>query len=246
MAKRLSGRQASELIFADESNPEDSESSDEENWPSGIECQLESDGSDQQEEFDEGDDVDMEDSEAVESDDDDDDVLYSVADNPDVGHDTEEDRCAASDSFVSKSSLEKWSSSAATARQARAENVVKGKPGPTSFAKQRVSDENSVVDCFLVFFSPQMLDHIVECTNNEGRRVKQELWTLTSRKELKAFVGLLLLRGVYKASGESTEELWSADGRQDFPSTMANNRLVQCCFNNSILLLSSVTVTCPS
>jgi len=25
--------------------------------------------------------------------------------------------------------------------------------------------------------------------------------------ELKAFVGLLLLRGVYKASGESTEEL---------------------------------------
>jgi len=49
MAKRLSGRQALELIFADESNPEDSESSDEENWSSGSECQLESDGSDQQE-----------------------------------------------------------------------------------------------------------------------------------------------------------------------------------------------------
>ena len=25
---------------------------------------------------------------------------------------------------------------------------------------------------------------------------------------------------------ESTEELWSADGRQDFPSTMSFNRLV--------------------
>jgi len=31
-----------------------------------------------------------------------------------------------------------------------------------------------------------MFGHIVECTNNEGRRVKQELWTLTNRKELKA------------------------------------------------------------
>jgi len=75
-----------------------------------------------------------------------------------------------------------------------AQNVVKGKPGATSFGQQRVSDENSVVDYFLVFFSPQVLDHIVECTNNEGRRVKQELWTLTNRKELKAFLGLLLLR----------------------------------------------------
>ena len=167
MAKRLSGRQVLNLIFDDDSNPEDSESSDEENWSSGSECQVESDGSDQSEE---GDDVNMEDSEASESDND---VLYSLADrpNPDMGqflgHDTEEDRCAVSDSFISKSSLEKWSSCAPTARQGRARNVVKRKPGPTSFAKQRVSDENSVVDCFLVFFSPQMRDHIVECTNQQ-------------------------------------------------------------------------------
>ena len=90
MAKRLSGRQVLNLIFDDDSNPEDSESSDEENQSSGSECQVESDGSDQQEESEEGDDVDM------------------------------------------------------------------------------------------VFFSPQMWDHIVECTNNEGQRVKQELWTLTN------------------------------------------------------------------
>jgi len=120
----------------------------------------------------------MDNSEASESDN----VLYSLADNPDMRQNTEEDRCAVSDSFISRSSLEKWSSSAPTAHQARAQNVVKGKPGPTSFAQPRVSDENSVVDYFLVFFSPQMLDHIVECTYNEGRRVKQELWTLTNRK----------------------------------------------------------------
>jgi hypothetical protein len=56
--------------------------------------------------------------------------------------------------------------------------------------------------------------------------VKQEQWIRTNRAELKAFLGLLLLRGVYKASGESTEELWSADGRIDFPSTMSYNRFV--------------------
>ena len=128
------------------------------------------------------------DSEASESDDD---ILYSLADrpNPDMGHDTEEDRCAVSDSFISKSLLEKWSSCAPTVHQARAQNVVKGKPGLTSFPKQCVSDKNSVFDCFVVFFSLQMWDHIVECTNKEGQRVKQELWTMTSRKELKAFVG---------------------------------------------------------
>jgi len=65
--------------------------------------------------------------------------------------------------------------------QARAQNVVKVKPEQTSFAKQRASDENPVVDCFLVFFSPQMLDHVVECTNNEGSRAKQEQWTVTVR-----------------------------------------------------------------
>jgi len=79
MAKRLSGRQVLNLIFDDESNSEDSESSDGENWSSGSEYQIESDGSDQKEES-KGDDVDMENSEASESDD----VFYSLADNADM------------------------------------------------------------------------------------------------------------------------------------------------------------------
>jgi len=87
MAKRLSGRQVLNLIFDDESNPEYSESSDGENRSSGSEYQVESDGSDQQEES-KGDDIDMENSEASKSDD----VFYSLADNPDMRHKTEEDR----------------------------------------------------------------------------------------------------------------------------------------------------------
>jgi hypothetical protein len=131
---------------------------------------------------------------------------------------------AVSDSFVSKSSTERWSSIAPSARQARSQNIVKGKCGPTSYAKQRVSADNTLVDCFYVFFSQRMIDHIIECTNREGSRVKEEAWIAMCQMELKAFLGLLLLRGVYRASGELTEELWSADGRKDFPSTMTFNR----------------------
>jgi len=53
----------------------------------------------------------MEEREASESDDD---VMYSLADNPGVGRDTEEQKRAVSDSFISKSSLERWSSNAPT------------------------------------------------------------------------------------------------------------------------------------
>jgi len=87
MAKRLSGRQVLNLIFDDECNPEDSESNDGENRSSGSEYQVESDGSDQQEES-KVDDFDMENSEASESDD----VFYSLADNADMRHNTEKDR----------------------------------------------------------------------------------------------------------------------------------------------------------
>lgn len=128
--------------------------------------------------------------------------------------------------FISKDSKERWTARGPAAHQARAQNVVKGKPGPTAFAKQRVSEDNMEVDCFLVFFSQRMIDHVLECTNREGNRVKKEEWTVVNEMELRAFFGLLLLRGVYKASGESTEELWSEDGRKDFPATMSYNRFV--------------------
>ena len=43
--------------------------------------------------------------------------------------------------------------------------------------------------------------------------------------EMMAFMGLLILRGTYRASGEAIEELWSSiHGRPVFPSTMSLNR----------------------
>lgn len=232
-------------IFADESDPEDSDSSYDENASSGSEFQVESGYSDSEEADDDGRDDDeqseVEDGDVENtSESDDDDILYSIAENasfleqPETtlgqvgGDDCDERR--AGHSFLSKSSTERWLVNAPTARQARIENIIKGHPGPTSYAKQRVSADNSVVDSFLVFFSQRMLQHVTDCTNREGCTVKQEDWNAMSVVELKAFLGLLLLRGVYRATGESTEELWSADGRQDFAATMSFNRLVQCLY----------------
>jgi hypothetical protein len=108
--------------------------------------------------------------------------------------------------FVSKKLNETWCEEPPVARQCRAQNVIKTKAGPTAFAKQRVSTESPLLDCFLVMFTPAMIDTVVNCTNLEGRRKNTE-WNDVNAVEMKAFVGLLLLRGVYKASGESTEEL---------------------------------------
>ena len=71
------------------------------------------------------------------------------------------DERRAGDNFLSRSSTEIWLPNAPTTRQARIENIIKGQPEPTSYAKQRVSADNSVVDSFFVFFSKRMLEHVV-------------------------------------------------------------------------------------
>ena len=68
-----------------------------------------------------------------------------------------------------------------------------------------------------------MFELIASCTNIEASR-KVEDWTNVTIEEMHAFIGLLILRGVYKATGENTEELWSADGRAVFGQTVSYNR----------------------
>lgn len=91
MARRLSGRQVLDLIFADETDPEDSESSADETSSSGSEFQVDSDDIDSDaNDSEEADDDGVEDDEQSEVEDgdvestsesDDDEILYSLADN---------------------------------------------------------------------------------------------------------------------------------------------------------------------
>lgn len=135
----------------------------------------------------------------------------------------EELRAVPGTSYVSKDGKEQWVTTPTTPRQARQQNIIKGIPGPTAFAKQRIGDDSPVLDSFLVQFTPRMFELIASCTNIEASR-KVEDWTNVTIEEMHAFIGLLILRGVYKATGENTEELWSADGRAVFGQTMSYNR----------------------
>ena len=62
------------------------------------------------------------------------------------------------------------------------------------------------------------------CTHNtlhnlEGARLKEN-WRDVEENEMSAFVGLVILQGLYKSAGEATEELCVADSRKIFSDTM--------------------------
>jgi hypothetical protein len=104
-------------------------------------------------------------------------------------------------------------------------NVLRRAPGITVAGLSRISKEDSIVTSFQALFDQKMVDTIVKESNREGRRVLGEEWSAINMDEMWAFIGLLLCRGVYRAAGESTNELWSPQhGRAVFSATMSYNR----------------------
>ena len=70
-----------------------------------------------------------------------------------------------------------------------------------------------------------MIETILIETNRQGQRKKGADYKVIDFAEMKAFIGLLILRGVYRAAGECTDELWSAlHGRVIFSKTMSLSR----------------------
>lgn len=97
-------------------------------------------------------------------------------------------------------------------------------PGPTTYAIARIQDPLS---SFRLFLSDDMMKHIVEMTNLQGRRVIEN-WKDMDMQELLAYVGLLVLSGVYQSNGGSTLRLWSEKtGRAIFRATMSHKRFGQ-------------------
>lgn len=104
-------------------------------------------------------------------------------------------------------------------------NIIRTRPGVTSYAKARVHDELSA---FKLIFDDAMVETIVAETNREGIRVSSDNWKTTSKAEVEAFLGLCILRGVYRGNMESLEELWSEEnGRTIFRQTMPLYRFRQ-------------------
>ncbi|XP_059209533.1 piggyBac transposable element-derived protein 4-like [Centropristis striata] len=122
--------------------------------------------------------------------------------------------------WTSKDGKIKWSTSPHQSRgRLSSSNVIKMTPGPTRFAVTRVDDIESA---FQLFISPPIEKIILDMTNLEGRRVFQEKWKPLDPTDLHAYIGILVLAGVYRSKGEATASLWNEEnGRPIFRATMS-------------------------
>lgn len=77
------------------------------------------------------------------------------------------------------------------------------------------------LSAFLLFVTP-IEDTILRMTNLKGVQVFGAKWEMLELQTLRAYIGVLLLAGVYRSHGESTEELWNDDtGRSIFRAMMS-------------------------
>ncbi|XP_061089207.1 piggyBac transposable element-derived protein 4-like [Conger conger] len=96
--------------------------------------------------------------------------------------------------------------------------AIRMTPGPTTLA---VSKARDIASTFRLFITPAIEKIILEMTNMEGFRKCGEGWKTVDEMDLRAYMGLLILAGVYRARGEPTASLWSAEtGRAIFHATM--------------------------
>jgi len=113
----------------------------------------------------------------------------------------------------------------------RLHNIVREREGPRGDAVRATN----MIDIFKAFITDDMIDIIVQHTNEEGVRVfqawnqthpdKPREFKPTSAKEIWSVIGLIVLRGVYGAYRESVKELWNTQtGRVVFPATMSRAR----------------------
>lgn len=94
-------------------------------------------------------------------------------------------------------------------------------PGPTHYAAARIRDPKS---SFSLLLTDEILQHIVAMTNLQRKRSVAD-WRDVDIEELKAYMGLLILAGVYRSKNESTLSLWSEkSGRSIFRATMSHKR----------------------
>lgn len=98
-------------------------------------------------------------------------------------------------------------------------NVIKSTPGVTRYACARIAD---IKTSFEAVYHETIEKEIIKMTNIEGRRVFGEDWTNLDKITFQAYIGLLLLAGVFKSCGESTKSLWNKEtGRNIFRATMS-------------------------
>lgn len=117
--------------------------------------------------------------------------------------------------YSGKDNITKWAKVSFASKKAKtkARNIVKILPGP-KLVSRNIPNE---VDAFLKFFTNEILEKILDCSNIYIDTIKHKFQRDRDAKhigknEMLAFIGLLYLSGVKRANHTSFLELWANDG----------------------------------
>lgn len=93
--------------------------------------------------------------------------------------------------------------------------------GPTLYAIARIKNPETA---FNLFFPDDIIQLILDMTNLHGKRTVTN-WAFLTAQELRAYMGLLILAGMYRSKNEATLSLWDKEmGRPVFAETMTQGR----------------------
>lgn len=127
---------------------------------------------------------------------------------------TDQDECKF---YIGRDGESLWiNKTISTTSKAKAKNIVKIFPGPTSCARKA----RTPLETFSLFISPEMIDRIVFFTNKYIDKKKHDVKYSrerdvpqnTTKSEIQAFLGTLLLLAVKRGNSSDVREYWSTDG----------------------------------
>ncbi|GBP30941.1 PiggyBac transposable element-derived protein 4 [Eumeta japonica] len=109
---------------------------------------------------------------------------------------------------------QKWSKTPpSSAVRTRGHNIILHLPGVKSAARSA----KTALECFSLFFSDEIFNLLVTCTNQYIGEVRNKFQRERDAKdtdveEIKALLGLLIMSGVLRASHLNFRDLWATDG----------------------------------
>lgn len=126
----------------------------------------------------------------------------------------------------------KWSKNPPATSRTRSSNIVTVRPGAKGPAVN--TPPRTPSEAFSLFFTEEILNEILEHTNAKITETSFSYGPTASYVEhvdmieLKAFLGLLILAGVFKSNHEDTRSLFAADGtgRNIFRGVMSEQRFL--------------------
>lgn len=103
----------------------------------------------------------------------------------------------------------------------QAVNVMRAAGGLSALGRRRCGE--TALSNWQLFVTDDMLDTIVECTNEKAQSTGADF--VTTRQELATFIGVSILIGVFKGRGEPIRGIWSeSEGRKCISQFMTRNR----------------------